>query len=304
MTNIIVPVAVRVQGFFKFDAIRPDGTSRALTGWFPNLVTDAGLERIGTGPYLTACHVGTNNTAPNVLDTSLAGYLAGTTTIQASSFGAQSTAPYFGWKTITYRFAQGAAAGNISEVAIATSAAPAATIFSRALVLDGGGAPTTVTVLPDEVLDVTYQLRLYPPLTDNVQSGVTITGSGTHDITVRAANVTSSLWGAFLGEQAKFNPSAPNYFMARNGSIGAITSGPAGTSSGATAYNFGYGAGSLYRDGGATWGLNAGNLSGGIKSLEWTTSLGLFQCEFSPVINKISTKTLNLVMRVTWARNP
>lgn len=294
-----------VRGFFKLTAIRPDGRERPLTGWFPNLITDVGLNRIGTGSYLTACHVGSNNTTPTVADTILAGFVAGTTTIQAESYGAQTTAPYYGWKTRTYRFAQGVATGNLAEVGIATGKTNggATIMFSRALILDELGAPTTVTVLADEVLDVTYQLRLYPPLTDVVQTGVTILGSGTHDITTRARAVTSNSWGLYLGNTASFDPSGGSSIIAYNGAIGTITGSPSGAADSVSAYNVAYGNNNLYRDGGGTWGLNNGNLAGGIRSVVFSTSLGLYQTEFSPVLNKINSKTLNLLFRIAWARN-
>lgn len=294
-----------LKGFFKLTAVRPDGRQRPLTGWFPNLITDVGLNRIGTGSYLSACHVGNNNTTPTVLDTALSGFVAGTTTVQTSSYGAETSAPYYGWKTITYRFAQGVATGNLAEVGIATARTNGGTtiMFSRALILDELGAPTTVTVLADEVLDVTYQIRLYPPLTDGVQTGMTITGSGTHDVTARARAVTSSQWGMWLGSLASFDPSGGTQIAAYNGAIGAITGSPSGSSGAANAYNLAYGNNNLYRDGGVTFGLNTANLAGGHKSYSITTSLGLYQLEFSPTIDKTATKTLNMIFRLAWARN-
>jgi hypothetical protein len=303
--ELVVPLPsprVRAKGFFKLDAIRPDGRVRPLAGWFPNLITNVGLNRIGQGSYLTACQVGTDNTAPNVLDTALAGYLAGTTTRQAESHGARSTPPYYGWKRITYRFATGAAAGNIAEVAIASAAAFVGSVnFSRALVLDEEGDPTTVTVLGDEVLDVTYELRLYPPL-DDVLGTFTVTGSGDHDYTLRAQSVTSSSWGTWLGNVANLDPTGTGGLSVRSGPIGAITSSPSGSSSGANVSNAAYGNNNLYRDGSGSYGLNAGNFVGGILSVSFSSTLGYFQYQVDPVIAKDSTKTLTLTNRVSWGR--
>ncbi len=292
----------RVQGYFKLTATKLDGTRRELTDWIPNLVTDTGLNRIGSGSYLTACHVGSNNATPNVLDTSLGGYMAGTTTVQSTSHGAQSTAPYYGWKTITYRFALGAVVGNVAEVAIATAAASTAPIFSRALVLDGGGSPTTVAVLADEVLDVTYQLRLYPDLVDRTGT-ITVTGSGSHDYTLRAAQVTSSLWGFYLGTVASFSPGSSDTLTVYNGAIGAVTSSPAGASNGVQMGNAGYTNNSMLRQGTGSFGMNQGNLADGIKSARFTTSLGIYQVEFDPVIPKTAADTLSLTFQISWARN-
>lgn len=303
----VVTARPSLRGFFKLEAVKLDGTRRPLTGWFPNLITDAGLNRIGTGSYINACHVGTNNTAPANANTSLAGYLAGTTTVVADTNGAQSAAPYYGWRRKTFRFGIGAAAGNLSEVGVATAAANGGStiLFSRALILDEFGDPTTITVLSDEILDVTYECRLYPMLTDVTQTGVTITGSGTHDITTRAAIVTSSAsWARYIGNVASFDPEGGTTLSARNGTLGAITGGPSGTGGGSSAcYNAAYGNNNLYRDGGANFTLSQGNMAGGISAVQFYTSLGSYQVGFSPAIDKTATKTLNLIFRISWARN-
>jgi hypothetical protein len=293
----------RVRGYFKLDAIRPDGRVRPLVGWFPNLITDSGLNRIGTASYLTACHVGTNNTAPSNADTSLAGYVAGTTTRQAWSEGAQSSPPYYGWTRITYRFAVGVAAGNLAEVGIASQLLNAGSVnFSRALILDEFGDPTTVTVLGDEVLDVTYELRLYPPLVD-VTGTFTISGSGDHDYTLRAASVTNSTaWASIIGNRASLAPYGSAHLFVTNGAIGAITSTPSGTSAGTGVINNAYSNNSLTLTGYGTFGLNAGNLSGGISTVRYVTSLGAYQYDLDPIVDKTDTKTLVLTNRVSWGR--
>lgn len=297
-----------MKGFFKLEAIRPDGRRRLLADWFPNLITDVGLNRIGTGSYLTACHVGTGTATPNVLDTGLAGYVGGTTTYQADTDGAMSTPPYYGWRKITYRFGTGVAAGNLAEVGIATAATNGGgtILFSRARILDGNGNPSTVTVQSDEVLDVTYELRLYPDLADTVQAGVTITGFGVVDVTTRAAYVTNQYWGNFLGRTISFNPTGGTNGHVSNGTLGAITSGPSGTSASSSgyAYNVGsYANNSLERTGGFGFGLNYGNLSGGIKCAWFYTTLGIYQCGFSQAIPKDNTNTISFVFKVAWTRN-
>ncbi len=301
-----ISASVGLKGFFKLEAVRPDGTRRLLADWFPNLITDVGLNRIGSGSYVNACHVGTDNTAPNVLDTTLGGYVAGTTTVQASAYGAQSTAPYYGWLTTTFRFAEGAAAGNLAEVGAASAAANGGgtVLFSRALILDEFGSPTTVTVLSDEVLDVSYELRIYPDLVDKTGT-ITITGSGTHDYVARPSIITSgSRWGYILNRVASFTLfSGP--ITVYNGAIGATTSSPSGTAySNAPVGNAAYVNNSLEKQGSVSFGLNAGNLAGGIMSAKWETSVGAFQCDFDPPIPKDSTKTLTLTFKVNWARNP
>lgn len=312
MSNIVIPstgiVLPRpgVRGRFKMSAFNPStGKTRQLTDWFPNLVVDTGLNRIGTGAYLTACHVGTSTDLPTNGDTNVGGYLAGTTSIIAGTSGAEATPPYYGWKLLTYRFALGAVVGNVSSVAIATAAANGGStiLFSRARVLDEFGAPTTVTVTVDEILDVTYECRLYPPLTDVVQTGVTITGSGLHDVITRAANVTSgAYWGQFIGTRATYDPFGGTSHTVFNGNIGAIEGSPSGSGSSAQMANAAYSNNSLQLGGSIGFGLTTGNI-GGIRSFLFSTSLGRFQMQFDPVIAKDNTKTLSLSTLISWARN-
>lgn len=304
--ELVVPCPsprIGVRGLFKFDAVRPDGRVRPLTGWFPNLITDIGLNRIGSGGYLAACQVGTNNTAPTVNDSGLAGYRAGTTTQRSSSYSATTSAPYYGWKRITFRFGVGAASGNLAEVAIATGAAQSgSTNFSRALILDEYGDPTTITVLSDEVLDVTYELRLYPDLVDRTGT-VTISGSGDHAYTLRASIVANNLWGQYLGSKPSFDPfGGANTLAVFNGAIGAVTGGPSGNSGAVRPWTAAYGNNNLYVDGTGSFGLDQGNLPGYIKSVRYQTSLGAYQYELDPVIQKDSTNTLTLTQRISWAR--
>ena len=301
--KLILPTA-RVGGFFKLEATRPNGERRLLADWFPNLITDAGLNRIGTGTYLSACHVGTDNTAPAVGNTALGGFVAGTNSIIAVSSGAQPTEPYYGWKSATYRFAAAPADWNLNEVGIATAKTHggATIMFSRALILDDLGVPATVTVLTGEILDVTYQLRLYPMLTDFEQT-VTIPGSGDHDVITRASKVTSGAWGSYLGEAATIYTGVSNQFELWSGDIGAITSTPSGSRLGFNAGNLAYVNNSLQRDGTVGLGLASGNFAGGIRSIKWQTSLGEYQQQFDPPIMKTAAKTLSLVVRYSWARN-
>lgn len=300
---ILLP-ASRIRGFFKMEAVRPDGTKRLLADWFPNLITDVGLNRIGTGSYMSACQVGTDNTAPVVGNTILGGFVAGSNTITAVASGAQATAPYYGWKSHTYRFAAAPTDWNLNEVGIATARTSGGStiLFSRALTLDMYGDPATITVLTGEILDVTYQLRIYPPLTD-VNQTINIAGSGDHDIITRASTVTGAGWGGGLGEVATIYDGVLSQFSLWSGDIGAITAQPSGSRQGFNAGNLAYGNNNLYRDGTKSFGLSEGNFGTGIRSLSFRTTLGSFQMQFDPPIMKTNAKTLSLVVRYSWARN-
>jgi hypothetical protein len=308
--NKAINTAGRVAGFFKLEAFRQDadgheipGSRRVAADWFPNLITDAGLEAMGTSStgVLTAyCRVGSGTAAPAFTDTALAAHVAASNTTQASTTTAQASPPYYGSLTLTKRFAAGVAAGNLSEVGMA-SAATTGTLYSRARILDGLGAPTTITVLADEVLDVTYELRNYPPLGDSAWSATI--GGVNYSGVVRAASVTSVYW-AGSSYAAGHWASGGNTVTAYNGAINAaITGAPAGTSSARLGANATYAAMSKVRDFSATWGLNDGNLAGGITAFLLFTAHGYYQVSVSPAIPKDATKTLTMTFRCgPWGR--
>src|SRR5690554_2149556 len=107
----------KVSGFYKLQVCRPDGSVRD-SAEFPNLVTDAGLNRMGANSdYLNWCQVGTGSTAPTVSDTALAARVAGSATASESN-GAQPSAPYYSWRIRTFTFAAGTATGNLAEVGV------------------------------------------------------------------------------------------------------------------------------------------------------------------------------------------
>ena len=293
----------KLAGKFKLEAIRPDGSVRLLANWFGNLILDAGLERIGNGNYLTTCAVGSGTTAPANGNTALQALIASTTSITSNTYGAQGSAPYYGWRVITYQFATGVAAGNLSEVGVGWGAS---TMFSRALILDGLGDPTTITVLSDEILQVTYQLNIYPPLSDAAFS-VTISGTA-YTGNVRACQVTNSvLWGYSLGSVASFLNTvlSSGYNWLYNGSIGAdITASPSGTSAQASATNTNaYSSSSHAITGGITCDITTANLAGGISAGRIASSVGTYQFNISPPLAKGNTKTLALNFSVSWARH-
>lgn len=300
--EFILP-ACGLRGFYKMEAVGPDGRRRLLADWFPNLITNVGLESIGVGDiYLQRCAVGSGNTAPSNSDTALVSLIGSTLTVTSNNQSAQSSPPYFGTQTITYRFPAGTATGNLAEVGIGSTVT---NLFSRALILDGGGSPTTITVLSSEALDVTYQLQLHSPTVD-VTGSVTITGVATA-YTLRAANSTNATSWAPNASSDGGGVRNPAVY---NGVIGAVTTIPSGASAGGGVLTpAAYSGGSHQRDGTIAYGLTDGNVAGGISAATFsggiaTGSLGAFQLGFSPTIPKDNTKVLSLTYRHSWARFP
>lgn len=297
--ELVLP-APKMVGRFKIEAISPDGTRRLLADWFDNLILDGGLNLLGSTNVLGYCHVGTSSTAPANNQTGLLGWVASTSVVMESASGNSGAPPYYGWRTQRFRFAQGAAAGNLSEVGISPNSTNASQFWSRALIKDGLGNPTTITVLSTEVLDVTYELRNYVPTGDT--TGSVVINAVTYNWTARAALAGNSVpWGNYVGSQVGYWTG--NSWTAYSGVMGAYTSSPSGTSSSTNGTVANYSNNSLYRDFTGSWGLDAGNV-GGIKSLLVATTIGYFQYEFDSTIPKDNTKTFAITVRIAWARYP
>ena len=301
--KMVLHAKVGVAGKYRLRVGKRGQEPRIDTGWFDNIITDAGLNFAGgNSGWLNACQVGSGTTAPTAGDTSLVSFVAGTSATESDTGTAEATAPYYTSRTKTFRFAEGDAAGNLSEVGIG-NAATAGTLFSRALITDGSGTATTITVLADEFLDVTYQLQLVPPTSDTTFNVTDSGPDGTvHAVTLRASMVTSNpnnnvSWRAD-GAQPTLLQGA-----AFDGAIGDVTQAPSGSTSGGAKTTDAYVNNSLERTGSIAFGLNAGNFGAGLKSLQFGFPLGgVWQAEFDPVIPKTSTKTLNFDVKVSWTR--
>lgn len=131
------------------------------TQMFHNLVLDSGLNRLSAGSAIGVVCVGSGNSTPNKSQTQLDSFVASTTTEQGGVTSIQQavTEPYYYGARRSYRFAEGVAAGNLSEVGIGWGQQ---NLFNRALIKDVNGNPVTITVLSDEYLDVIVELRVYP----------------------------------------------------------------------------------------------------------------------------------------------
>jgi len=128
--------------------------------WFGNMVLDQGLDRlIGQPTYgniLRAFFVGSSSQSVSASDVGVIAPIAfagaGSPTHGWDEDGG------FGYSRSVAVFARGDAAGNISEVAAGWDTSYNSAAF-RALVKDELGEPTTITVLSDEVLSITWELR-------------------------------------------------------------------------------------------------------------------------------------------------
>jgi hypothetical protein len=304
----VITLHTALRGMYKIEAVNMvTGHKRVLADWFPNLITTNGLNLMGgSGGVMTNCSVGSGSATPTNADTTLQTYVASTATTTSNTRAAQSSPPYYGTTTVTYRFAIGTATGNLAEVGVGPSTG-GTNLFSRALILDSLGSPTTITVLSSEALDVTYQLQEYVPTVD-VTGTVTIAGTP-YSYTLRAANATSVVWSVYIaGGQG-----GPSNLTVGYGTINASVTGTASfTSSGGSPDSTSmqtYGSGNFYRDCVFGFGLTTGNATGGINCFTYNggttyTDMGAFQVQLGASIPKDATTVMTLTLRHSWGRYP
>lgn len=251
--------------------------------------------------YLDYCAVGSSSSSPKNSDTTIGSLIAYTNTTFTSNVIAFSGAePYYTYTRRSFTFGTGGAVGNISEVTIGGST-NGTNIFSRALILDGNGNPTTITVLSDETLYVTYELRTYPP-TDQFTGSVVLDGV-TYNYVAMSCNIDSiAYWQIPPASSGERNFSSA-YTNGCTGSIIDILSIPSGNSYSATSISVStYVNGYFYVDHTVVFGLTAGNDASGLKTIYVRQGSTTFQYEFTPAIPKTHDKILTLVFRHSWGR--
>lgn len=308
MKNNLVTLTTELSGRFRLrkGVVMPDGSEKTTggTGWFDNLITDRGMNAIGekgqsASRLLAACQVGTGSATPTFADTTLSNRIATTTTVQSDTYSMVVGPPRYGRRTIVFRFAQGAAAGNLTEVGISYQSTENGLLYSRALIQDASGNPTVLTVLPTEFLDVEYETRLYVPTGDSTFN-ILVGGTPTV-VTARVAfNGDSNFWSRGIPNLDERGVSAFVQYL-YSGALGSEASSPANQMPGFfTPTMAPYVPDSYYRDYECYYGTNSGN--GNIRCVVQTSTMGAFQFEYSPVIQKDNTKTMTLRFRHSWAR--
>lgn len=205
----------------------------------PNLITDQGLDNIATGsPYSLRqyMHVGDGSTTPANGDTSLASEIA-TTTADGGNNDAESGSIDAGTDEYVATFERtrvytASGSQNVSEIGFSATGG-AGDLNMRALLRDGNGDPTTVSLLDGRKLRVTHTLevrlsRLWQADTVQVEEydtgGSLVTTHGGADGRVGAL-ASSSTWVVDLVEYVWWPGRTPSSSGAE--AIWRVTSDPA-----------------------------------------------------------------------------
>ena len=306
---------VGLYGEVKVIVKRADDTVRLDTGFFPNVITNLGLDAIGNDRNLfNFCAVGGGNSTPLNTNTKLDNFLAVGSQISSESKydydPVRDTEFYKCSRTVGYRF-EGLDNKNISEVGLvgdyASGQHPA---YTRTLIKNSAGEPTVITVLSGEILELQYRLWQVFDVKDKDQV-VTAMIDGVEvpfNVKIRLAGVGGKLGGswsyaAVVGAHLTFRGNSHHQFG--TGELGEIT----GQNSGLTnVYGLSWEAyqPSTYK---RKFYVNASITEAvhPIRSFLFFTGLGAYQVRFGTVdgdlpIDKTHQDILQLGFEMSWGR--
>ena len=306
---------VGLYGEVKVIVKRADDTVRLDTGFFPNVITNLGLDAIGNDNDLfNFCAVGGGNSTPLNTNTKLDNFLAVGSPISSESKydydPVRDTEFYKCSRTVGYRFT-GLDNKNISEVGLVGDDRPELhSAYTRTLIKNSAGEPTVITVLSGEILELQYRLWQVFDVKDKDQV-VTAMIDGVEvpfNVKIRLAGVGGNLGGswsyaAVVGAHLTFQGN--NYPQFGTGELGEIT----GQNSGLTSvYGLSWEAyqPSTYK---RKFYVNASITEAvhPIRSFLFFTGLGAYQVRFGTVdgdlpIDKTNQDILQLGFEMSWGR--
>lgn len=311
------PSDFTVGGHYNLCAISPDGSRRPL-GEFDNLITNTALDWIGKPPpfgsgvyyqscLMGLCYLGTGVTAPAYTDTKMTVFGTANSTTGSNTYTSTYVAgsPSIWQYVMTYTFAAGVATGTWSEIGVGPAASGGAItlepsppyLLSHALIVDGGGSPTTISVLASEQLVVTYTLQLY---FSNVQTAYT----------PFMINTTSTSGSIMPGRISQINTTFPTagagnglLLYLATGTFGAITGYPTGTlSPQVSGTSASYTTGNYYLTINTTTPVNS-NFVNTWSMIYVESSAGHFQMSVSPSVVIGAGMSFTFQYNVSWSRH-
>jgi hypothetical protein len=312
MSNVI-NLKVGMKGFFRLLSYNPKtGVQTPVTEWEPNSMLLNGMNQMADfsdwAGGNSKCQVGTVSVpAPSTNDQQLLGYLAGTADTVEHTSGSQATPPYYGWDRTTYQFPSGPPIGeqNLQEAGVgwSTENAPPA-LITRALFTDGIGGNPTFTPLNDEVMQVQYELRYYPPLGD--LAGTITLNSVVYNTITRAVNVTAM--SDHIGRQMGQISVGDADWSAYDGLLGDIDdptpNGVSAACDNSSQFNLAYVGLSYSIDMQCDCGPTGWNLGApGIRTIRIRTTAGDFQTQFGEdpgALGNTIPKDINFTMSLVW----
>ena len=308
---------VGLYGEVKVIVKRADDTVRLDTGFFPNVITNLGLDAIGNDRDLfNYCSVGGGNSKPLNTNTKLDNPLQVGSPISSESKydydPVRDTEFYKCSRTVGYRF-EGLDNKNISEVGLVgdygSGQHPA---YTRTLIKNSAGEPTVITVLSGEILELQYRLWQVFDVKDKDQVVTAMIDDVEvpFNVKIRLAGVGggggggSWSYAAVVGAHLTFNGNNPHQFG--TGELGEITGQNSGGLTNVYGLSWEAYQPSTYK---RKFYVNASITDAvhPIRSFLFFTGLGAYQVRFGTVdgdlpIDKAEQDILQLGFEMSWGR--
>lgn len=289
-------INTQVQGVFKLSKGNLNTNEEQHITTFNNLILDNGLNLLCTYWVVSCfdvCSIGAGTSEPAVTDTSLTNHKF---TTYGNFISQGNVSGIYRWSTFKYRFNPNVA-GTYTEIGIGTTSN---NLFSKSLIKDSNGNPIAITLLSDEYLDVTYEIRFYINTTESTITNFNL-GKSVHTLNTKAAYINSTESIHFSSISGPGNAA----FTLLNDVVSATnTSGPGGTISSSTSLiTLPYVGNSYERSYRAIFDLNNQVNNWPIKSAFINFGcFGLFQTEIIPDIIKTSSEILTIDFKISLGR--
>jgi hypothetical protein len=259
--------------------------------------------------------VGKSGTAPTVTDTVMndecTDYQNGSRLGTVDTVAGWGPANEYYYQRSAYRAEEGECVGALKEIGLSTtSSGGVGIIHTHALIVDQVGTPTTINKATDNVLDIFYEKRVYPYVSD--ASGTIDLSGVSYDYTVRAWRVgytgAGNPWSASYAAINIVAGTGSN--SAYTGTLGAITDTyPQGTSvtpsvyydstHSANTYEYAWNTNPWWAKAQVQVGIDSWH--GTFQTITASTNLFGWQCQFNKTVGGTGiTKTDEQRLRLHW----
>lgn len=311
------------------------------TGYNENMILNQGLDFFGGGHGATInakCAIGTGSIEPVATQTKLESFLALTGAVTAQTVSEYSLPPQDGtykfWERKMYTFS-GLGAVVIKELGLVSTGTTAEDYYltTRSLIKDSQGNNSSLTLKEGDTLDLYYKINKYIPTADEVFQVNLLDAEGApipYNVTVRPAAVGDSNSNSVSTPLKIFTSAVAGVFYQSTELESITTKSTNTTRSGARllggSVSLGdYLNGSYKRTLFLNFGVDAGNLAGGLRTLNNRASYNVnlssgivskfeqvfdfypFQLRFGSVagdlpIPKNANETLTVPLQISWGR--
>ena len=310
MQPIIDMPSIQLDGYYYVDLIDAKTGEVKQHLEFSNLITDAGLNFIGSGTPLNSIYnllsVGTSNTTPTVSDVALGGKIASSSNGdgQADTDGFQTSPVEFAFRRRIRVFLEEEANGNLRELGWEFGGV----IANRTLFKDLKGNPTTVIKTNLDILKVVYEYRVFAPLNDVTGTFSFAPGSASVGYTIRPQNVgTANGWGNLVDNMGSYSTPEARVHEANDFLDRTLDNNPSPQASEDTSSFGGYTAGTFFKDMEYQWNFATANFGSNVNLVTWNPWNSaaddmVWQMHLSSSIEKNINTRLNLIFRQRWTR--